>query len=451
MATQESVVVIEELNHYYGTGNLRQQVLYGINLKIQPQEFVMLMGPSGSGKSTLLSLIGCLRTVQDGSLRVLGKELRGANKQGLTEIRRNYAFIPQRSNLINFLTVRQNIFMSLELQSGLSKREMNQRTVEMLDSVGLKDFIDAYPENLSGGQRQRVAIASALASRPQLLLADEPTAALDKKSGRNAVALMHRLAKEQGSAVLVVTHDNRILDLADRIINVEDGHLGLALSQEVSLALPGVDETILEQAQTKPIAMTYSPSEVIIQQGDPATKFYILLEGEVDIVQEFGDQPERLLARRGRGEYFGEIGLLEGGTRTATVRAAETSEAKVMVISEELFQAIMKNSELTSSFVANQLRQRVMRSYLTKALPEMDVALLDKLGTQAKLIRYGEGSNIVQAGQLPENFYLVIKGSVGRVFMANGEISMGKYPMCCKLGTTLGNKRFCMVMLISTP
>lgn len=229
-----TVVFIQNLNYFFGENSLQKQVLCDINLEVKAKEFVILTGPSGSGKSTLLSLIGCLRSVQQGSLKILGQELNGATREQLVQMRRNFGYITQSSNLLDFLTVQQNIQMSLELQPDFSPKEARAKTAAILEAVGLRDKLDAYPKNLSGGQRQRVAIASALVTQPKLVLADEPTAALDKTAGRNVVALMHRLAKEQNSAVLMVTHDNRILDLADRIVNVEDGKLGLALNQELS-------------------------------------------------------------------------------------------------------------------------------------------------------------------------------------------------------------------------
>ncbi|MBW4696068.1 MAG: DevA family ABC transporter ATP-binding protein [Lyngbya sp. HA4199-MV5] len=220
----ESVVSIQALNHHYGQGRLQKQVLFDINLEIQAGEIVIMTGPSGSGKTTLLSLIGSLRSAQSGSLRVLGQELCGANKTQMVELRRNVGYIFQAHNLLKSLTAKQNVQMSLELHD-LSVDEAIARAEAMLAAVGLDDRSTYYPENLSGGQKQRVAIARALVSHPKLVLADEPTAALDKQSGRDVVELMQRLAKEQGCTILLVTHDNRILDIADRIVQMEDGYL----------------------------------------------------------------------------------------------------------------------------------------------------------------------------------------------------------------------------------
>jgi putative ABC transport system ATP-binding protein len=217
-------ISISHLNHYYGQGSLRKQVLFDINLQIGRGEIVIMTGPSGSGKTTLLTLMGSLRSIQDGNLSILGQELLNASKQQMTLARRNIGYIFQAHNLLNFLTAYQNVEMALEIQD-ITATDADTGIRAVLSAVGLANRMDYYPSDLSGGQKQRVAIARALVSQPKIILADEPTAALDKKSGRDVVEMMEELAREQGCTILLVTHDNRILDLADRIIYMEDGYL----------------------------------------------------------------------------------------------------------------------------------------------------------------------------------------------------------------------------------
>lgn len=224
VASATPVISMTNLNHFYGSGSLQKQVLFDINLQIDRGEIIIMTGPSGSGKTTLLTLMGSLRSVQDGSLNILGDELFNASKEQMTLARRNIGYIFQAHNLLNFLTVYQNVEMALEIQD-VTFAEADHRIRQVLTAVGLDHRMDYYPSDLSGGQKQRVAIARALVSQPKIILADEPTAALDKKSGRDVVEIMERLAKEQGCTILLVTHDNRILDLADRIIYMEDGYL----------------------------------------------------------------------------------------------------------------------------------------------------------------------------------------------------------------------------------
>ncbi|MBD2296040.1 DevA family ABC transporter ATP-binding protein [Anabaena sphaerica FACHB-251] len=221
----DTVIHVSQLNHYFGDGALKKQVLFDINLEIRAGEIVIMTGPSGSGKTTLLSLMGGLRSAQSGSLQILDQEMRGANKGKLTKLRRQIGYIFQAHNLMTFLTAKENVRMSLELHGEYLNQDINAKAIAILEEVGLGNRVDYYPESLSGGQKQRVAIARALVSHPKIVLADEPTASLDKQSGRDVVELMQKLAKEQGCTILLVTHDNRILDIADRIVYMEDGQL----------------------------------------------------------------------------------------------------------------------------------------------------------------------------------------------------------------------------------
>ncbi len=218
-------ITICDLNYYFGKKSLAKQVLFDINLDIDAGEIVILTGPSGSGKTTLLTLIGGLRSVQSGSLCTLGKELFQASEAELVKLRGQIGYIFQSHNLLPFMTAQQNVQMSLELDRDLSGDRVVSQARGMLAAVGLAEKAQSYPNNLSGGQKQRVAIARALANQPKLILADEPTAALDSKSGREVVNIMYRLVKENHSTILLVTHDTRILDIADRIIYMEDGRL----------------------------------------------------------------------------------------------------------------------------------------------------------------------------------------------------------------------------------
>ncbi len=218
-------IVLEGVSHSFGRGTLRREVLSDVSVEIRPGELVIVAGPSGSGKTTLLTLIGALRSVQAGSLRVLGRELRGADAGTLEAVRQDVGYIFQAHNLLEALTASQNVQLSVLLDGNPSRAECRHQADAALEAVGLGDRLDSFPSELSGGQRQRVAVARALAGKPRIVLADEPTAALDKKTGRDVVELMRRLAKQQGVSVLLVTHDNRILDVADRILHLEDGRL----------------------------------------------------------------------------------------------------------------------------------------------------------------------------------------------------------------------------------
>jgi putative ABC transport system ATP-binding protein len=227
-----ALIALNDVSYSFGKGALEKQILFDITTQIDGGEIILLTGPSGSGKTTLLTLIGALRSAQKGSVRVLGQELLHAPEKALIGVRRRIGYIFQSHNLLDSLTVRQNVQMALQLDGGDS-RDGGDRISAVLQRVGLAEHEHKRPSELSGGQKQRAGIARALVNRPQIVLADEPTASLDKQSGRDVVELIQDLAREDGSAVILVTHDNRILDVADRILHLEDGHMK-SLSEVVS-------------------------------------------------------------------------------------------------------------------------------------------------------------------------------------------------------------------------
>ena len=218
------VIVANGLTHSYGEGELKNEILHQLDFRVLAKEVTLLVGPSGSGKSTLLTLIGALRSVEMGSLHVLGRQLLGASENDLMAIRRRIGFIFQSHNLVASLTVLQNVQLLLQLAEPDPKLRQ-ERAKAMLDAVGLSERLHHFPDELSGGKRQRVAIARALAPEPDLVLADEPTASIDSKSGQDVVELLGDLCRRRSSAVLLVTHDLRLLKDADRIWGIEDGRI----------------------------------------------------------------------------------------------------------------------------------------------------------------------------------------------------------------------------------
>lgn len=220
-----ALISINDLSHTFGTGDIRLQVLKNANVDFYPGEIAIIMGPSGSGKTTLLTLAGALRSIQEGSIVIGGIELCGATAAQQLAVRHQIGFIFQAHNLLEALNARENVQMGLVHRTDLSAGEIRARALAMLERVGLKGHDHKHPRQLSGGQRQRVAVARALVRKPSIIMADEPTAALDKNSGREIVELLQGLAHEMRAAILMVTHDNRILDVADRILTLEDGRI----------------------------------------------------------------------------------------------------------------------------------------------------------------------------------------------------------------------------------
>lgn len=222
----QSPIAVTGLNHWFGTGEARKQAIFDVDLRVKRGSLTVLMGPSGSGKTTVLTLMGCLRDVQDGSVCLLGHELRGADRAMNEALRRRLGFIFQAHNLHGSLTALQNVLMGLQVHHLPDNRRMQQEAAShALSLVGLTDRMDYLPGNLSGGQKQRVAVARALVGNPDVVFADEPTAALDRESGMTVVKMLKKLGDARGTTTVMVTHDNRILELADRIVTLEDGRI----------------------------------------------------------------------------------------------------------------------------------------------------------------------------------------------------------------------------------
>ncbi len=210
----------------FGDGPLAFRALDAVDFQVRGGELVMLVGPSGSGKTTLLSILGCVLTATEGELLLFGERVSGKKERELPLLRRALiGFVFQGHNLIAALSALDNVRLPLESR-GASAREARAEATALLTAVGLADKLDRRPSELSGGQRQRVAIARALAGNPPLVLADEPTAALDAHSGLEVTELLLSLCRQRGTTVVVVTHDNRIFHLADRIVHNEDGRIG---------------------------------------------------------------------------------------------------------------------------------------------------------------------------------------------------------------------------------
>lgn len=213
------------INMVFESGNQRFQALQSINLDVQRGDIQLLMGPSGSGKTTLLSILGGILQPTGGQVFLLGQDLTKMSPKALAQFRlKNVGFIFQGFNLFPALTALENVALALTLK-GMRKRPARWEARLLLEQVGLGNKLNHLPRDLSGGQKQRVAIARALAGNPQLIMADEPTAALDSQSGHDVIQLLRELANEKGATVLMVTHDPRIIDVADRVAYLEDGQM----------------------------------------------------------------------------------------------------------------------------------------------------------------------------------------------------------------------------------
>ena len=226
-----SAISVRSVTKEFVEGPNRVQVLHGVDFDVEQGEVVLLMGPSGSGKTTLLSIMGCILRATSGSVQIAGREVANLSERELPAIRlQNIGFIFQGFNLFPTLTVGENVELALDLK-GRRRSKAKEEARWLLEQVGLAAKGDSFPSELSGGQKQRVAIARALSGSPGVILADEPTAALDSQSGRNVMEMMRELAQKHGRGVVVVTHDSRVLEYGDRIVHMENGRIAEAITE----------------------------------------------------------------------------------------------------------------------------------------------------------------------------------------------------------------------------
>jgi putative ABC transport system ATP-binding protein len=357
------VIRIRDLQHSFGTGDASKPVLTDIDLEIQAGEIVVLTGPSGSGKTTLLTLIGALRSVQQGSLEVEGRELRGLDLGTRVAVRRAIGFIFQAHNLFEALTAYQNVRLGFEL--GPPAPAGDDPVARILTAVGLADRMTYKPAALSGGQRQRVAIARALVNRPRLVLADEPTAALDGESCREMIRLLQGLTRDSGATILIVTHDSRILDVADRIVNLVDGRIvsNVAVHEAVQVCeflmrcpvFANVTPSTLSDIADRMARQTHPAGTVLIQQGDPGDLFYVIRRGRAEVTIDDGER-RRVIGTLEMGDYFGERALISGEPRSATVTAVD--DVDVYTLGKGDFTAVLDGSAGLRTQLLKALFQR---------------------------------------------------------------------------------------------
>lgn len=345
-APQEMVVQVAGLDHFFGSGEARNQVLFDIGVTVAAGQLVVLSGPSGAGKTTLLSLIGALRSLQHGEIAVLGRDLARLGRREQAVVRRRIGFIFQTHNLFDALSAYENVKMAMQL-APLPPDEMRRRGVALLERLGLGHRTDHKPRALSTGESQRVAIARALVNRPRLILADEPTAALDRVSTLKVLDLFRETATADGTAILMVTHDPRVIERAHRLIQLVDGRIA---SDVILHDVAGVCDFLrrtelfgsltpsrLAEVAERLARRRTAAGETVIRAGEGGEELFLIARGTVRVVRD-----GREVARLGPGEVFGEAALLSGLPRNATVVAEDNLEA--YVLEKDDLHALLKDS-----------------------------------------------------------------------------------------------------------
>jgi len=357
----QPAVSIDGLNHWFGEGANKAQALADIDLDIDRGEVVILTGPSGSGKTTLLTVIGALRRVEQGKVRVLGRDVRRLGHSGQVALRRDVGFIFQFHNLFDSLTAIENVRMATALKPG-SVAEMNDRSEAILTRLGMCDRMDHLPSQLSGGQNQRVAIARALVNQPALVLADEPTASLDAGSGQEVLTVLHELASGPSrTTVLIVTHDQRVLDRADRIVNLVSGRIVSNVRTDRAVRIVGMLEKLPRCAGMSPSTLTRiaermtaesrAAGAVIVSEREVGDRIYLINQGCANATSH--DQAPRQLSS---GDAFGQITDFSDERVRETVSAQTPLE--LFVLSHDAFQQVLRTDK--------DLAQRVKLHLMTR-------------------------------------------------------------------------------------
>jgi len=356
-ATEGSLIELRQVVKNYTTPAGEVTALKNVDLRINRSEFVAVIGKSGSGKSTLINTVTGIDRPTSGEVLVSGTPIHTLGESALATWRgRNMGVIFQFFQLLPTLTLVENVMLPMELARSGTPRERRTRARELLDQVGMADQADRLPAAVSGGQQQRVAIARALANDPDVLVADEPTGSLDTRTADAVFDLFERFVA-QGKTILMVTHDRDLASRASRIVLIADGEI---MDQHITQALPMLTRRELVVLGSRLESITYPPGGVIVRQGEPADRFYILLKGQVDVVLEQADGSEVIIAHLINGEFFGEAGLLRGGQRTATVRAGATSEVIVAALDRAAFDHLLAGSAPTKEEISRAMRQRLI-------------------------------------------------------------------------------------------
>ncbi len=338
--------------------------LKGVNLQIDRGEFVAIIGKSGSGKSTLINMLTGIDRPSSGEVLVGDTAVHTLSEGQMAVWRgRNVGVIFQFFQLLPTLTVVENVMLPMDFCNMYAPRERRARAMQLLEQVEMTEQADKLPSAVSGGQQQRVAIARALANDPPILIADEPTGNLDSKTA-NAVFQLFENLVQQGKTVLMVTHDSDLAKRVSRAIIVADGEI---VNEYVAKALStlSVDQLALVTQQLE--ARTFTPGAPIISQGEPADQFYIITKGQVEILLHHPGGQDISVTTLRAGQYFGEIGLLRGGARTATVRAAGEENVEVVALDREEFTGLLAESEATKMAIDGVANQRFSENVAARA------------------------------------------------------------------------------------
>lgn len=407
-ASTQPLIVIKNLRKVYQTPAGDFTAVNGINVEVQRGEFVAIIGKSGSGKSTFINMITGIDRPTSGEIVIDGAPVHSFNEGQMAAWRgRNLGIVFQFFQLFPTLTILENVILPMELNNLYSKSERKERAMHLLEKVEMTTQAYKLPSSISGGQQQRVAIARALANDPPLIVADEPTGNLDSKTAEKIFSLFEDLVTS-GTTILMVTHDSDLARRVNRTILISDGevvneYLVRALSTLTQDQLIEISRTIKPQI--------FQPNSAIIRQGEKGDKFYILLDGKADVYIDKPGGSELQVNQLKPGQYFGEMALLGGGVRAATVKASQEGPVSVVALDEKAFNSLIDDSRSLREELMSLVEKRNLYHQL-QAVSSLDEHALASILKETKPVLYSEGQTIIKQGEVGDTFYLLLDGQV---------------------------------------
>ena len=388
--------------------------LRGVDLEIEAGEFVAVIGKSGSGKSTLINAIAGIDRPTSGSVHVAGAAIHTLDENEVAAWRgANLGVIFQFFQLLPTLTLLENVALPMEFARRGSARARRERALALLERVEMGEHAHKLPSAVSGGQQQRVAIARSLVNDPALIVADEPTGSLDSRTADTIFQLFEELV-DQGKTILMVTHDTDLASRASRVVLIVDGEV---VESQVRSALQGISEEDLADVSTKLEPVVLEAGAAVFAQGDVADRFYIVVRGSMEVLRTGPGGVQQTVATLGPGEYFGEIGLLDGTGRNATVRVAAGGDASLLALDADTFRHLVADNALALGAVARVMRQRMTAETVRSVVPDEGLAAVAE---HAERMTFAPGETILQPGDPADRFCVVARGAV-EVMSADGE------------------------------
>ncbi len=410
----QALIEIKNLRKIYQTPAGDFTAVNNIDVEVQRGEFVAIIGKSGSGKSTFINMITGIDRPTSGEIMINGAPVHSFNEAQMTAWRgRNLGIVFQFFQLFPTLTILENIILPMELNDLYTKKERKERAMYLLEKVEMVSQANKLPSTISGGQQQRVAIARALANDPPLIVADEPTGNLDSKTAEKIFSLFEDLVAS-GKTILMVTHDSDLARRVNRTILISDGEI---VNEYLVRALSTLTQDQLVEVSRRIKPQIFQPNSNIIRQGEIGDKFYILLNGKADVYLSRAGGSEILVNQLKRGQYFGEMALLGGGLRTATVKASSDEAVSVAALDDKAFNLLTKNSPHLREELIGLVEKRNIYNQL-QMVSSLNQKALAAILKEIKPVTYEAEHEIIKQGDVGDSFYLLLDGRVD-IFIKN--------------------------------